>query len=171
MMLENLTNDPRAKLIGVMVLVAALLFTYAYGRRDGVRITEAAWMAEKAELNAAAVAKLDEANKRNAQLEKQAKAKLLETANSYEMKLGVLKNEKDRAIARARTDGLYINTYCPSSGDALPTAPAGSGLDSRIQRVRLPDEDADFLISFAADADRVAQQLTACQQILLKERE
>lgn len=166
-----LLETPQAKFLAAMALVAAFLFAYAYGRHDGVRVTEAAWMAEKAELNAQAALKLDEAIKRNRKLEEDKRQAINQTTYSYELKLGVLKNEKDRALARARTGGLYVNANCAGSGNALSATAAGSGVDSRIQRVRLPDEDADFLISFAADANRVVEQLTACQAILKQERE
>ncbi len=164
-------STPQSKLIVAILCVGVVLGAYLFGRSDGARITEAAWATEKATLNAEAVERLDAAYKRNAATEAAGKTKLAETANVYEMKIGVLKNEKDRAIARARAGGLFINTVGQSCGNTVPEAAPGSGLDSRIQRVRLPDEDADFLISFAADANRVVEQLTACQNILRQERE
>jgi len=167
----SLLDTPQSKFLAAIALVAAFLFTYAYGRHDGVRITEAAWMKEKAELNAQAAEKLDSIVKRNRQLEDEKRQAVSQTAYSYEIKLGALKNEKDRALARARTGGLYVNADCSGRGGSLSATASGSGLDSRIQRVRLPDEDADFLISFAADANRVVEQLTACQNILRQERE
>lgn len=166
-----LLNTPQSKFLAAMLLVASLLFAYAYGRHDGVRITEAAWMAEKAELNAQAALKLDEAIKRNRQLEEEKRQAVNKAAFSYELKLGALKDEKDRAIDRARTSGLYVNADCSGRRNPLSATASGAGLDSRIQRVRLPDADADFLIAFAADADRVTEQLTACQAILRQERE
>lgn len=166
-----LLDTPQAKYIAALAAVAVLLLTYGLGRHDGARMMEAEWQKEKAELNAAAVDKLQAKIVENAEKEAQHAQKIRNITDSFNSRLTEIKNEKTSALTVARGRGLYVNTRCPSDRNPLPEASSGVAADYRIARTRLSDEDADFLITLAADADKVVEQLTACQAVLQQDRE
>jgi len=155
------------KWIAIGVVVAA-----AFGAGwswNGDRL-QAAWDAEKAELNAEAVEAVQAAMSNALEAERDAAQKLAATSTKYQKALKEKQGEEAAAIDRARTGGLFINAKCPSSGDGVSEASSGaSGRDGET-RVELPREDGEFLIRLAAEADRVTEQLNACQSILEQER-
>lgn len=166
-----LFDTPQAKFIAVLGAISVLLLTYGFGRHDGARIMEAKWQEEKAALNAAAADALHAKIVENAEKEAYHAQKIRNITDSFNSRLTEIKNEKSSALTVARSRGLFVNTSCPRDRDALPqTSSSPSGGDGTT-RSRLSDADAEFFITFAADADKVVEQLAACQAVIKQDRE
>ena len=158
----------KANIMLVKLLACALMLATAFlfGWRQGSLNVQSAWDKEKAELNAQAIDKIAQANDRVRQVEAEAARQVAAVDAQYQQQLRRNENEKAIALRRASTGGLFINAKCPSSGDSLPTAAASTSRSDAGSRVELPRSDAEFLITFAAEADQVADQLRACQGLL-----
>lgn len=74
--------------------------------------------------------------------------------------------ERDAVIAglRAGTVRLRERFKCPPA--SLPGTSPGAGGSDGASGGGLLDEDAEFLVRFAGEADTAARRLTACQAIL-----
>jgi hypothetical protein len=132
---------------------------------NGARL-QAAWDAEKAELNAKAVESVQVAMNQALEAERDAAKQIAATSAKYQKALKEKQNEEAAAIERSRNGGLYINAKCPSGGNGVSeTSTSSSGRDGET-RVELPRADGEFLIRLAAEADRVTEQLNSCQQLL-----
>jgi hypothetical protein len=153
-------------------IAIALCVVVAFGAGwdlGGDRV-QAKWDAEKAELNAKAAEAIQTAMNRTLAAEREAAAKVAATSAKYQMKLQEKQSEEVAAIEHARAGGLYINAQCPSGGNSVSQTGSGSSGRNGEARVKLPDETAESLLRLAAEADRVAEQLNACQNILEEER-
>ena len=153
--------------------LALLAGSYLKGRGDGKAMTEAVWQKREAEINAATATKIrereaqvraDERDKANAQ------AKI---SADLQRKLKETSNAKDRVIADLRSGArrLSIPAACPATGgSAMPSAAAtASGRDGET-RADLSEHAARFLVDLASRADEVVAQLTACQAVILADR-
>lgn len=132
---------------------------------------ETAWQEREAAINAEAATKIAAADKRVRDAERAMAVNLVAVDTVYQTKL----QEKDHALDVARTaahvGGLWVNAACPPvAGNAAATAPAAAGLGDGQTRVRLSEQAADFLIGEASRADRIVEQLTACQQVITADR-
>ena len=160
-------------MINPWVIVGALLAVvgaYFYGHSNGADSVQAKWNAEKAELNAKALSELEAAHARTKEVEKEMSGRLQTATNKY---VKVLKEKKDAeaaAIGRASAGGLFIDASCEGSADAVSGTASGTGGSDGAQRVELSRASGEFLVRLAAEADRVTEQLTACQGILIEER-
>jgi len=151
--------------IGVALFVAC-----AFSWHQGALNVQSKWDKEKAEMNAQAAKEIEEANNRVRAAERAANARVAKTEQLFNQKLKEKSREEDDAVNRARTGGLFVNAKCPNRQDAVPGASADSSAGNGETRVELPQADGEFLIRLAAEADRVTEQLSACQRILEDQR-
>lgn len=86
---------------------------------------------------------------------------------------GILKDQKaksDKIIADMRASGHWLRDpyYTGDSGKVgfASTSSRGNGIPSG----ELSGKTSEFLLNLAAEADNVAEQLAACQQIVLDDR-
>lgn len=133
---------------------------------QGERNIQAKWNAEKAELNAQAAIALKDAQERNAQIERDHQAAVLDIDIKYNKKLEKAANEKDIAIANAKSNGLFIPADCPNDSSAVSSNVSTASASHVETRAKLSESAGNFLISLASEADQVVNQLTACQEIL-----
>ena len=155
-------------IIGALVLV---ICSYFYGHHTGVEVTKAEWEAEKATAAIEAGKALDKVNKEVRELEHLLANTQTKVEKVYVDKVRTVEVERRQLVGTARTDGLFIDAACPDRSNALPSATTSAGSDHGGTKARLSGEAAEALISIAADADEVAHQLNACQEILRYERE
>lgn len=153
--------------VGALLVVIG---AYFYGHSEGADSVQAKWSAEKAQLNAQALAELQAANERVKEVEKEMGDRLQTAAEKYMKVIKEKSNAEAAAIDRAGSGGLFINAKCEGGSDAVSGAAGGTGGSDGTKRVELPRADGEFLIRLAAEADRVAEQLTACQAVLREER-
>lgn len=162
---------PNLALVKAIAVALILAATFAFGWSTGSEHVQAQWDRERAELNAQAAKAIEEANSRVRKAEQASSNRIAQSEKLYLTKLKEKSHEENFAIDRARTGGLFINAKCPSRLDAMPDATQLAGSGHGETRVELPKKDGEFLIRLAAEADRVTEQLTACQAILESERQ
>jgi hypothetical protein len=155
-------------IVGALVLV---ICSYFYGHHTGVQVTKADWEAEKATAAIEAGKALDKANQEVRELEHLLANTQTKVEKVYVDKIREVQVERNSLSATARDVGLFIDAACPDNSNALPSAAPSPGSDNGTTKARLSGATAEALIAIAADADEVANQLNACQEILRNERE
>jgi len=153
---------------GAIALALAALFYFGYSQ--GSDHVQSQWDRERAELNSQAAQKITEAYERVRATEQAASKRVAFAEQSYSKKLREKSNEESTALVRARTNGLFIDAKCPNNSDSVSGVTAVAADGHGEARVELPRTAGEFLISLAAEADRVTEQLSACQAILKSER-
>lgn len=169
--MKNQRGITQGWLLGIIAVIGLMAITSGVTWRVASRYTESGWQAREATINAAAAAKIKAATDRVLDIQRAAGIQLAAVDSHYQDKL----QEKDNALANARRDartrGMFVNATCPPSGrDAGSGITAGSGVSDGPARVRLSDEDAEFLISEASRADKVVEQLVAAQEVIRQDR-
>lgn len=155
-------------IVGALVLV---ICSYFYGHHTGVQVTKAEWEAEKATAAIEAGKALDKANQEVRELEHLLANTQNKVEKVYVDKVRTVEVERNKLVDTARTDGLFIDAACPDRSNTLPSATPSASSDNGTTKARLSGEAANALISIAAEADEVAHQLNACQEVLRLERE
>lgn len=137
-----------------------------------MKAQETDWQTREAKINAETANKIREANDRVRGIEQDIAQLLANESSGYQAKL----KEKDHALQVAldsvATVGLFSHgPACPPVGgnSASGSAAGTSGRDGPA-RAKLPDEDARFLLSEASRADKIVEQLTACQGVVRADR-
>lgn len=153
---------------GAAILV---ICSYFYGHHTGVQVTKAEWEAEKAAAAVEAGKVLAAEQAKVAEFEHLLADKQTKVEKVYVDKIRTVQVERKQFVDTARTDGLYINASCPDSSNAVSGTTTSASSDHGGTKARLSGEAAEALIAIAADADEIANQLTACQEILRHERE
>lgn len=158
----------------VLVLIALLLAgTYAKGRSVGSATERAVWNERELAINIETAAKLKAANDRLIATERAHADALANVSAEYQSKLKETENAKNGVIAglRAGTRKLYIGAKCPApGGDAVPGVAAGTAGRDAEPRAELSGAAAEWLVALASEADAVARQLAACQDVVRSDR-
>jgi hypothetical protein len=87
---------------------------------------------------------------------------------NYQQSLGRTKNALDAAIAGNLRSGMFLHSNCDNN--TMPTTSPSSGSSDATHRVKLSNEDAEFLLRFASECDSTANQLRAAQQVIKADR-
>lgn len=153
----------------VLTALALATGTFFYGRSVGIDKVESVWQAREAKINAEMAIAIQAAGAKTLAVERASAERIAAVSTTYQRKL----KEKDRekATALAIAGGLRIGTTGPSScGDTVSsTGSSPSGRDGET-RSRLSQHSAEFLVGEASRADKVVEQLSACQTIIEKDR-
>ena len=155
------------------VIVGALLLvicSYFYGHHTGVQVTKADWEAEKATAAVEAANTLAKVNQEVRALENLLANKQNKVEKVYVDKIREVQVERNGLSATARDVGLFIDAACSDNSNSVSGAASSISGDNGTAKARLSRTTADALIAIAADADEIANQLTACQMILEEER-
>ena len=155
-------------IVGALVLIIG---SYFYGHHTGVEVTKADWEAEKATAAVEAANTLAKVNQEVRELEHLLANTQTKVEKVYVDKIREVQVERNSLSATARDVGLFIDAACPDNSNAMPSAAPSPSSDNGTTKARLSGATADALISIAADADEIVNQLTACQEILRNERE
>ena len=148
----------------------------AYAR--GIKETEATYaQRDNAALKAAnaRIAELTDAV-RAAEQEGQRKLDLIAQQREKDRSNAKIQHDRDVAAARAGTlvlrDPGQSNTACTAAGDRGSRAEAGASAGNGDGRAKagLSGEAAEFLLTLTDDADDVARQLAAAQQVIIQDR-
>lgn len=168
-------------LIIALVWIASLIAVGAWQRIDGKTVERSAWQArDNAELIAAnsAIKAMEEAARKS----EQDHAEALDTiATRYEGKIQDATKQRTADLAAVRAGTLRLRdpaAAIKSCSDPMPGIAASPGvgdgraageLSGEVNGI-LSSETAEFLVSFASDADKIATQLQSCQAALLEDR-
>lgn len=163
--------NPWVMLAAVLALLAAVGGSFVFGHKVGSDAVTVKWQKQAADVQRAQADALAAAHAGVITAERRAAEQLAAASARYQVALKEKEDEKQLAVARATTRGLWvdtINTCGDSAGDGAVAAPA-PGRDGAA-RSRLSGEAAEFLIGEASRADQVVEQLKACQSVVLEDR-
>ena len=157
----------------VLVWLASLVGVGKWQREDGA-------LAERSAVLARDNAALVQANETIDRLNREARAKEQEHVAAmnalgadYETQLAAARAQKeiDAAAIRAGERKLRVATsrICPGGSSAPEVGPATASRDGPAT-VELPAEITGRLFDLANDADQVADQLRACQAVIVRDR-
>lgn len=152
---------------GLIIVISS----YFYGYSTGSDVVKSEWESEKAIATKQALDQVIAANEKVRLLEH----KLADSQNKVEKvyvdKIKTVEIDRNILSDINKSDGLFINASCPDNSNTVSSTSSSSSVNNGEQRARLSKEAAESLISIAAEADAIAHQLKACQQILRDERE
>lgn len=150
---------------------ALVVGSYFYGYSTGYDIAKSAWESEKAAAIKDTMDQVLAANDKVRSLEQALATKQNKVEKVYVDKIRTVEVERKQLADIARSDGLFIAATCPDNSGSVSNTATSASSRNGAEKARLSAEAADALISLAADADRIVNQLTACQEILSSERE
>lgn len=162
--------NPWVILAAVVALGAALTGAFFYGSSVGEAKSEVKWQKRELDINAESEKKLAAANARVLAAERKSAGAVAEISKAYQAKLLENENAKDRAIASARAGGLHVTTKRSSCGNAVPEVGPGPVRRDGEAVAELSDESAEYFIAEAVRADKIVEQLTACQALVIADR-
>lgn len=159
-----LIGGVRATMFAVLALALGTAAGIQTWRLDHAQAAQA--KAEKAAVTAQFAAS------ESARKEEQSRAQAVDAiARAYERGRSDGKAAADNVLAGV-ADGTYVlrdRFRCPASRPAGEIAAGPSGRDG-AEGAGLSDTDVQFFVRFAADADDVVRQLTACQAVIEADR-
>lgn len=166
-----LAPNPWVILAAVVALGAALTGSFFYGISVGEAKNQTKWQKREIDINAESTKKLAAANARVLAAERKSAGDMASVSKAYQDKLQEKDHEKDRAIARARASGLFVATKRPTCGNAVPAVGPSPGGRDDAPRSELSDGASEFFIAEANRADKIVEQLQACQAIVRADRQ
>lgn len=161
---------PNLLLIKWGAIAVLILAIFTSGWHLGAKNVQSKWDLNRAELVAESAKTLQESEERVLTVERQSVAKLAAVQTQYQKQLKGKQSEEAAAISAAYSGGMRIDAECPSNPNALSNTATGSTGVNATTRVKLSPEAGEFLVRLAAEADRVTEQLTACQATLEADR-
>lgn len=149
--------------------MAIALFATGWWLGDSLKQGE--WDAARVKEAEAVALAVAESSQKAIAVERDLTERLNSQSKQYQTKLQEKDREKADAILRARTDGLRVDVQASPSKDGVSSASAGSGRCDGGETARLSTEASERLVSLLSEADKVVEQLAACQKILKEERD
>lgn len=152
-----------AKWIFAAVIAVAL---FATGWWLGDSLKQGEWDAARVQEAEAVAVAVKEAHDKAMFKERELTQKLNSQSKQYQVKLQEKDREKAAALERFRSDGLRISVEAGASKDGVPGDPADTCRCDGGATAKLSDEVAQRLVERRTEADKIVEQLTACQAIL-----
>ena len=152
-----------AKWVAVAVISIAL---FATGWWLGDSLKQGEWDAARVQEAEAVAVAVKEAHDKAMSKERELTQKLNNQSKTYQAKLKEKDNEKAAALERFRSDGLRISVETSSSQNGVSGDSSNSCRCDGGTTAKLSDEVAQRLIERRVEADKIVEQLTACQGIL-----
>ena len=152
-----------AKWIAAAIISIAL---FATGWWLGDSLKQGAWDAARVKEAEAVALAVEEAHAKTVSMERALTQKLNNQSQTYQKKLQEKDREKAAAIERFRSDGLRISVETSGSKNGVPGDTADSCRCDGGTTAKLSDEVAQRLVERRVEADKIVEQLTACQGIL-----
>lgn len=155
-------------IIGALAMVIA---AYFYGHSQGEAVVQAQWQAEKAEANAQAALAIKKAQDAAIATERRQAEQFRNTEAKLIAENRKVQDEKDSLLAAARGNGLRLPSAKSADNRAGVSEVASSSSNDQPETVcYIPEELVRKLADEAERADKIVNQLSACQQILEDER-
>lgn len=166
--------NPYIYLGAVLVWLASLTGVGAWQRHDGRVAERTAWQGRETAQLAAANESIHTLTTAARNAEKASALAMAEVGTSYERKLSNATQQRaaDRAALAAGALRLYDRATPRLNPDQchLPGTGPASGLRDGGAPGELSPAASGFLLALAGDADAVAEQLAACQQVIVRMR-
>ena len=163
-------------IIGLLVAWGASLVGVGWWQNDAGHVAErTTWQArENGELRTAnaTIKALQEQARKDEQTHA---AALAAVSTDYERKLSDANKQRAADVAAIRAGTIRLRDPNPTGlracGGLAAQVGAGAGRRDGPEGGELSEAAAGFLLEFASDADDVARQLTACQAVVVKDRD
>lgn len=148
----------RFRLIALVAAVLMLALAWGLGARSVQRkwdLAEAVRKSDEMRLAVAAERQAREKERRQAE-------RLAEIETRYEQEKKDALADRDRTITELRSGQrrLYVNVQAPAGAGGA--SPAGTGPGTAEARAELSQQDGEFLVRLAAEADDVVRELNYC---------
>lgn len=144
----------------------AMIALFATGWWLGDSLKQGEWDAARVKEAEAVAVALKEAHDQAMSKERELTQKLNSQSKQYQTKLQEKDREKAAALERFRSDGLRISVEASAGQGGVPGDPANSCRCDGGTTAKLSDEVAQRLVERRVEADKIVEQLTACQAIL-----
>lgn len=144
----------------------SMVALFATGWWLGDSLKQGQWDAARVQEAEAVAVAVKEAHDQAMSKERELTQKLNSQSKQYQVKLQEKDREKAAALERFRSDGLRISVEASASKDGVPGDPANSCRCDGGATAKLSDEVAQRLVERRTEADKIVEQLTACQAIL-----
>jgi hypothetical protein len=175
----NIKPPVWAKALGIVaVAIGITLAISAYNGRlidIGKAAERSAWQGRESAELAAANARILKLTAAARQAEQDHAAALARVSATYQEQLQHEKKSRDRTIADLRSGALRLRIELArretAGGSAIGEAGASAGGCDGASVGELSDAAAEFLVDLTAEADDVVHQLTACQAVLVADRQ
>lgn len=152
-----------AKWIAAAIISIAL---FATGWWLGDSLKQGEWDAARVQEAEAVAVAVKEAHDQAMSKERELTQKLNSQSKQYQVKLQEKDREKAAALERFRSDGLRISVEASGDKAGVSGDPADSCRCDGGTTAKLSDEVAQRLVERRVEADKIVEQLTACQAIL-----
>ncbi len=169
---------PLVKWFGALLIISAIVYAiYAYGQQQfgfGENAEKDRWLTREN-------TELTDANDKIKKLEEQYRAQeslhalqLAAVSTKYQEDLKNAKAEKDHVIAGLHTGDIRLHipvayAVTPGGSGSPATLACSTGRDGET-RCELSTAAAEFLVGIASECNEVAKQLSAAQDIIIKDR-
>jgi hypothetical protein len=145
------------------------------GYERGLAEERTKWESREAEELAAANALIEKLQREAREREQRHAAELADVSRRYQENLRNVEKARDAHIAALRAGALKLRDpeapACEGAGGGgVPEAPAGAPGRDGPQGGELSAAASEFLLRLTAEADEVARQLQACQEIVRRDR-
>jgi len=144
----------------------AMIALFATGWWLGDSLKQGEWDAARVKEAEAVAVAVKEAHDKAMSKERELTQKLNSQSKQYQTKLQEKDREKAAALERFRSDGLRISVEASAGQDGVSGDPANSCRCDGGTTAKLSDEVAQRLVERRTEADKIVEQLTACQGIL-----
>lgn len=171
----NIIPAPYRAVAILLAWGASLVAVGWWQRHDGAARVESAWLAREAQQNAQAAARIQALQVEAREAEHRHGQALADISAHYQEQLTHADARRTRDIAALRAGALRLrdpaSAPVPACGSATGQTPAAPGGRDGAERGELSGQAAEFLYRLASEADDLARQLTACQQVIRQDRE
>lgn len=166
------------EIIGLIVVVAVIAGLYSFGAEcysNGQTEERAVWQQRENTTLLAANARIIELEAAARRTERLVGDALANASQTYQESLTHEKTVHERTVADLRAGHrrlrIELVSRPPAIGDpSSPTATAATGCDGATFG-ELSTASAEFLVGLANEADTVVHQLTACQAVVIADRQ
>lgn len=170
----SLISEPYRLLAAAALWLASLFAVGVWQHHAGAVGERVTWQAKEVTEQATAAAQFKALSDAARKAEQDNAAKMAALAADYERKLSDANKQRAADIAAVRAGSLRLRdksgTCMPAGTDPGSKAGPGPGIGNGATGCELSETASGFLLDFANDADDVARQLAACQQVILTDR-
>ena len=163
-----------ARLAIALVLLVAFIATYVKGRNDGGKIVEADYAQRDLKASQDYAQKERQTVEKYRSQEANWQSQFVAASKEYQRRLANAETQKladAAAVDAGRIRLLDPGTVGKACGDSATKTTASASGRNGGEGSELSAKAAKFLLSLTGDADALATQLFACQQILSNERQ
>lgn len=167
--------QPYRILAGVLLWLASLFAVGVWQHHAGAVGERVTWQAKEVTEQATAAAQFKALSDAARAAEQKHAADMAALAADYERKLTDANKQRAADLAAVRTGALRLRdksgTCVPADSNPATETSAGPGSGNGASGCELSEPITESLFDLANDADDTARQLSACQEVIKKDRQ